>query len=252
MSSSSDTSCFLCGAASTSACAHCGKASFCGAAHQRLHRLSDACLPFRVAVSPVKGRCLVAVRDIAPGELVLADASAANGPKCVHVGTDVQQLCVHCFALEPQSCPDCPLPVCAKCKDVHSGECGAMSSRLPKEGDQAVLMSSVTPYRLWKAQREDPDLKQRLAFLMTHEEELSEDPDMEKMCREVVETLCTALTADTEQRAELWRCVRLLLVNALDCGDGRGRALFPTFAFLNHSCVTNARHVVTNDGASVR
>ena len=49
----------------------------------RLHYDSDkkACWPFAISQKIGVGRCLVASRDISPGELILYDASVTSGPR---------------------------------------------------------------------------------------------------------------------------------------------------------------------------
>merc|ERR1719402_1537503 len=41
----------------------------------------------------------------------------------------------------------------------------------------------------------------------------------------------------------MW-AIGIMRTNAVSFGDGSGRALFPTMALMNHSCVVNAKHTV--------
>jgi hypothetical protein len=41
-------------------------------------------------------------------------------------------------------------------------------------------------------------------------------------------------------------CCSLLSTHSVSCGEG-GRAFYPTFSFMSHSCVYNARHVIASD-----
>jgi hypothetical protein len=41
-------------------------------------------------------------------------------------------------------------------------------------------------------------------------------------------------------------CCSLLSTHSVSCGEG-GRAFYPTFSFMSHSCVYNARHVIARD-----
>ena len=55
---------------------------FCHPDHLLLHSPSAlaTCLPFTITTDPRYGRLLVAGRDIAPGELVIAETALAWGP----------------------------------------------------------------------------------------------------------------------------------------------------------------------------
>ena len=62
----------------------------------RLHYDSGkkACWPFAISQKIGVGRCLVACRDISPGELILYDASVTSGPRQgkVHIYKSPEQL----------------------------------------------------------------------------------------------------------------------------------------------------------------
>ena len=42
-------------------------------------------------------------------------------------------------------------------------------------------------------------------------------------------------------------CCSLLSTHSVSCGGEVGRAFYPTFAFMSHSCTYNARHVIGED-----
>ena len=46
---------------------------------------------------------------------------------------------------------------------------------------------------------------------------------------------------DPDAKKDFLRCIGLLKTNALEVQMGKARALFPTFSFLSHSCLNNAR-----------
>ena len=58
--------CFLCEEPSTLSCSHCKLIQACSEKHMKLHRPENLCFPFKVAKDPIKGRIMVAVRDIQP------------------------------------------------------------------------------------------------------------------------------------------------------------------------------------------
>ena len=62
-----------------------------------VHRPSDTCFPFRISRSAAAGRYMVATRDIAALDTILAERAAACGPKLRHPA-----VCVECLAeVEP-------------------------------------------------------------------------------------------------------------------------------------------------------
>ena len=51
---------------------------------------------------------------------------------------------------------------------------------------------------------------------------------------------------------KILRSIGLLRTNALDGAFGKGRIFLPTFSFLSHSCLNNAKHVLSADGKKIR
>ena len=108
-----------------------------------------------------------------------------------------------------------------------------------------LRLGCAAPYRLAKRRLRDPDLDKHLALLMEHQNERAADPDHAKRCSDAVELICGT---DEEIPAPLVKsCLGLLRINAMGVGGGRGRALFPVFSFLSHSCANNCRHVSEYD-----
>ena len=62
--------CFFCLEPAELVCETCRSVSFCGEEHYSLHKSSDGCLPYRLDSKDNIGRCMVATRDIQPGELI--------------------------------------------------------------------------------------------------------------------------------------------------------------------------------------
>ena len=54
----------------------------------------------------------------------------------------------------------------------------------------------------------------------------------------------TSGLSDRFTDAEVDRAAGLFWTNAFGCNSGGGMAVFPTFSFVSHSCVSNANHVV--------
>ncbi len=79
---------------------------------------------------------------------------------------------------------------------------------------------------------------------MDHMDKLENDDDHRVVCDEA-----RRLFHGQEEEVELFlRGFGILYINAVDTGElGRGRALFPQFSLLSHSCCNNSRHVIVQD-----
>ena len=95
----------------------------------------------------------------------------------------------------------------------------------------------MTPLRLWQAQLDDRDLAARLDLLMDHKRFFSAED--EKCAENLV-----SITDKREYKKDFLRFIGLLNTNAIEVHKGQGRAIFPTFSFLSHSCINNARHII--------
>ena len=88
--------------------------------------------------------------------------------------------------------------------------------------------------------QEDRDLAARLDLLMDHLEENREKGDEDARKAQILSDLIAA--GDPDAKKDFLRCIGLLKTNALEVQMGKARALFPTFSFLSHSCLNNARY----------
>jgi SET domain len=270
--------CFLCGQPATTQCAVCRLVGFCGPAHGQVHRPEGFCFPFMVEQRPERGRCLVAVRDIEPLELVLWDSAAAMGPR---MGSAT--VCLQCLkALPPaknkeeekkQRCSACGWPVCGPdCEKgpAHRIECPALAeaakrlgrSTFPSESiangnggeDVNEAYRAIAPLRLLLVKAKLPEMWERLTYLMDHNKERQRaDPELwAQYQRHVNEFLKSSLggasSADGGTMAftdaDIDRATGLLWTNCFACAAGGGQALFPTFSFASHSCRPNCTHSV--------
>ena len=99
--------------------------------------------------------------------------------------------------------------------------------------------------------QEDRDLAARLDLLMDHLEENREKGEDARKAQ----ILSDLIAGDPDAKKDFLRCIGLLKTNALEVQMGKARALFPTFSFLSHSCLNNARYsdgsgTLTNYGVS--
>ena len=233
--------CFICQYVEAELCPICKDKAFCRF-HAKNHILKNRegkfiCAPVLLRQVEGVGRCLVASRDIGPGELVLLDEAAAWGPKEVS-----EELCPQCLKLTDEKCERCNCNLCsdASCIENHL-KCDCLFLRNCKNDKSLLLLSSVTPLRLHLASQRDSNLLNSLNLLMDHEDDRQiHDPDHMSRSQDVVSNFGQSESFNKS----VARCIGLLHVNALNIDNRAGRALFPTFSFLSHSCCNNAKHVV--------
>jgi hypothetical protein len=222
-------------------CQNCSITPVCDA-HGHLHRDNELriCYPVEIVVRNGVGRCMVATRDIQPGELVMRDVSAALGPREHHHQQQQpdRQCCQCCQQISSTSLQKCicDLDVCCSHSEL---ECRMLQRSSKFFEDESIKLKILTPLRLYLAQMEDRDLASRIDMLMDHNEDSHDkEGDSEK-----ADILCDIID-DKEAKTDLMRCIGLLKTNALEVCKGRGRAIFPLFSFLSHSCVNNAKHIL--------
>ena len=226
-----EKSCLFCGNDNASLCHYCRLVTTCQP-HFHLHHYQGFCYPFKIIQKVGVGRCLVAARKITAGELILSDVAAAFGPR---PETLKPEACSQCYQQSLYKCC-CGLNVCRLCLKNHGQKPECKILQVSKYFDYEGVIGALTPLRLWHAQLNDRDLAARLDLLMDHNRFYGEDDDK---CAENL----VSITGLKEYKKDFLRCIGLLKTNAIEVFK-HGRALFPTFSFLSHSCINNARHVI--------
>ena len=218
---------------------------------------------FTITTMEGVGRCLVAARDIPALEEILVDQPALVAPYY-----DPQPLCLECLRKTDGtvSCASCGLPLCGReeCEagPAHRLECEyftQLRSRLeiPRHNQNTPYLVSVL--RLLSVRDRDPAMWARLDLLMDHLEELEQQEDTWRSIQEnVVQWLLTPEKGGLQglyTSQEINRAIGLIQTNAINLEKPwRGsmvscKALYPTFSFVSHSCIANARIVFTEDSA---
>ena len=220
---------------------------------------------FTITTMEGVGRCLVAARDISALEEILVDQPAMVAPYY-----DPQPMCLECLRKTDGtvSCPRCGLPLCGEeeCEagPGHRLECQYftnLASRLqiPRHAQNTPYLVSVL--RLLAVRDQDPAMWARLDLLMDHLEELEQQVDAWSSVQEnIVQWLLRPEKGGLQgvyTSQEINRAIGLIQTNAINMEKPwRGdivscKALYPTFSFVSHSCVSNAR-VVFNEDSSIR
>ena len=73
---------------------------------------------------------------------------------------------------------------------------------------------------------------------------MSADWSVQEKCAEFLTRRCSLHTFTVQ---EVHRALGIFASNSCSLAGYRGRGLFPTFSLINHSCVRNARHIVSSE-----
>jgi len=254
--------CFLCSAPGV-LCPDCSLVSSCSL-HTHLHKDDNYCFPFNIANVEGKGNCMVASRDISPLEVILVD-----GPLGVAPIQDSLPVCLQCFKKLDVGfqCPGCDAPMCGEvCSrgDKHREECKIFQLAGLKLGvcdfdSQVPWYQWVMYLRLLILIEKDPVARSRIDLMMDHEEDRRvEKANWDFMQKNVVETIRGRLGQDQWGEELIQRLAGVVRTNGFqlhatgvqpgeepleDHELGISRVLFPTVAFINHSCLPNTRVV---------
>merc|ERR1712179_512100 len=118
----------------------------------------------------------------------------------------------------------------------------------------------VSVLRLLSLRDSDPESWARVQLLMDHDEERRKEEDYWRMFQaNVVDYMrIKGGLADTYSEEEIHRAIGILRTNAFQVEHPymaavgtSGKAIYPTFSFLSHSCLSNARYAVMTDDTLV-
>jgi len=245
--------CFLCQAPAAKKCEHCDQVAFCKESHRQVHRPANQCFFFAIKSAPTVGRYMVALRDIAALDTILVERAAALGPKLKN-----KTVCLECSAeVDIDSyipCKKCGLPFCSegcrKARVLHVVECDYVArcqggvKREELEEDSGVL-AAITALRLLRQKHDNPDVYERADMLVDNVDIVKETEDW-AIQEKAVKFLRDRCAIEEFTAEEIHRALGIFKSNSCNIAGFRARALFPTFSLINHSCVRNARHIVSS------
>ncbi|EZA57559.1 Protein msta, isoform B [Ooceraea biroi] len=126
--------CPVCGKNATLKCGNCKREFYCGKSHQSRDwpRHKSTCCAWRIDRDPDLGRHLLAIRDLAPGDVVLSEPPLVWGPS---IHTTNQRLCVGCG----KRCDDFNVRCGKCCWPVCKSNCEGLSDKRRHELECALL-----------------------------------------------------------------------------------------------------------------
>ncbi|XP_066261852.1 SET domain-containing protein SmydA-8-like [Euwallacea similis] len=272
----SESKCAVCGEPAELKCSACKLVVYCGKDHQKQHWKEHKilCRPFEVLEDPECGKCLVATRDLQPGDLILTENPVIYGPR-PHMVEEGPVPCPGCCRLIiPEGaarCDGCDFPICnpqcpgLKDMDRHGHECMILGLRDVKAINglhDFYRQDSLLPLRCLLLQHRQPKKFAQLLKMESHQEKRGEDTEIYKdIQRRIVEYLHDnfldpmkmlegksgkQVLEDTSKET-LHKIFGIIDVNALEINqDAEITALYPTAYLMEHNCLCNTMHSFGN------
>ncbi|CAH1154576.1 unnamed protein product [Phaedon cochleariae] len=269
--------CAKCGAPSELKCSACKLVSYCNKEHQKEdwknHKTN--CRPFKIADDPVIGKCLIATRDIKPGEQILSEYPLVSGPR-PHFVEEGPVPCPGCCRLiigqQAARCKGCDFPVCnPDCPGLqdlnrHGQECLVLGIRATRAVDglhEFYRQDALLALRCLLLQSRKPQKFARLMEMEAHLDKRAEGTDIYREVEDrVVDYLLSNFIAPLKMleaksgmtvvqqssREILHKICGIIDVNGLEISQNvEVTALYPTAYLLEHSCLPNTVYSFDSD-----
>ena len=183
------------------------------------------------------GRHLVASKDLAKGDAVIAEPPLVLGPWSADA-----PLCVICLEVGDnlENCVRCGFEVCRACRHEGEDECLQLSRvRGLREMSRGIKHPILTILRMLRLKDTHPEAWMRLNFLSSGSTTCDQQRRRHHLYKKIVECL-----ANTAPEQEVLRMVGIRNTNARSVGNGCV-AIYPTFSLMNSDCSgPNTTHVV--------
>nr|XP_022900334.1 protein msta isoform X1 [Onthophagus taurus] len=278
---STQQKCYVCGKESSRKCSQCKEIFYCGEQHQKIdwkrHKFDCA---FVYVTDPNMGRCLIAKRDLNPGDVILIEAPIAFGPR-PHLVEEGPVPCVGCCRLimaeKSPRCEGCDWPVChndcvgLKDPNKHGHECFILRLRTHKALDglhEYYRQDALFALRCLMVQRKG--IKKWMQFLSmeSHMEKRGVGTEIYKEYDDrVINYLeenflkpLKRLEQDSKEpifpdmsRETLHKICGIIDVNGLEVNQGAEvMALYPIACSMEHNCIPNTIHSFEDEFANYR
>ncbi|RZB39814.1 msta, isoform B-like [Asbolus verrucosus] len=258
-------------------CSACKLVSYCNKEHQKKHWKTHKllCRPYEIISTKEVGRCLVATRDLNPGDLILSELPLVYGPR-PHMVEEGPVPCPGCCKLiigeESPRCPGCDFPVChprcpgLKDMDKHGHECFILSMREVKAINglhDFYRQDTLLALRCLLLQKKNPKKYAQLMEMEAHQNERGPDTETYKNIQERVmeyleDSFFTPLkilqvrsgkeVLEDTSKETIHKICGIIDVNALEINqDAEISVLYPTAYLLEHDCVCNTAHYFDNE-----
>lgn len=224
----------------------------------------ESAKPYKICQNDRVGRYMVANRELKPGEEIVTEMPFVVGPKAF-----TYPLCLSCYAVWPPTsdnkplCSKCGWPVCGpECENqpqhkdyecevfAKAGEKFYIEAALAETNENGVpQLECVTPLRLLLQSQKNPERwEKEIKIMESHNKIRCQKPHWKSDQVNVVEYIRKQLKLDKFSEEEIQTACGILEINTFEVRTSRGfsaRALYPTVAMMNHSCVSNTCHSIS-------
>lgn len=226
---------------------------------------------FKILRNDQVGRYMVANKELEAGEEILTEMPFVVGPKAF-----AYPLCLSCYAAWPPTpnekplCSKCGWPVCStECENQpqHKDyECQIFAQANEKFNVAAAFeetnesgvpqLECITPLRLLLESEKSPERwNNEVKQMEAHNKERSQREHWKSDQVNVVAYLRNQLKLERFSEEQIQTACGILEINAFELRTANGssaRALYPTVAMMNHSCVSNTCHSISSLDFRVR
>ncbi|XP_063903884.1 SET domain-containing protein SmydA-8 isoform X2 [Zophobas morio] len=253
--------CAVCQKNATQACSACCRAFYCSKEHQKddWKKHKTSCVCYKVTRDDTLGRCVIATRNIRPGEVIMKSPPLLLGPKTVSA-----PLCLTChkrldLATSRYECCKCHWPLCDdQCArhPLHEPECQIFAKAnfkptVKNDNSKQSIYSSIAPLRALLLKMNDPDKFELLMNGQCHLDAHLTTPLYHILKRSLVPFITQLLQVDTNDTEILTIC-SIFDTNCFEVRDPQGlvniRGLYPSIALLSHDCRHNTKHTFEGEG----
>ncbi|KAK9693311.1 MYND finger [Popillia japonica] len=274
--------CGKCGKPAETKCSACKIVYYCCKEHQvedwKTHK--NECKACEMIQAEGIGKCLIAKRDIQPGDIIMCETSTVFGPR-PHIVEEGPVPCPGCCRLikaeTSPRCEGCDWPVChpdcigLKDPSKHGHECFILRLRTHRALDglhEYYRQDALFALRCLLLQRRGIKKWTQFLQLESHMEKRGKGTEVFKEYDErVVDYLeehflkpLKALEQESKQsilpdmsRETLHQICGIIDVNALEINQGgEVSALYPTACLMEHNCIPNTVHTFEDELTNYR
>ncbi|CAH1964733.1 unnamed protein product [Acanthoscelides obtectus] len=273
--------CAECGEPAELKCSACKLVSYCGKEHQKKDWKNHkaVCRPFEILEDPVLGKCLVATRDIKPGDIVMAEYPLVYGPR-PHMVEEGPVPCPGCCRLiiaegSPR-CEGCDFPIChpgcegLRDMDRHGHECMILGLRDVKAINglhDFYRQDALLTLRCLLLQNRHPKKFEQIMGMMEHMDRRGKNTEVYKdIDSRIADYLIDNFFAPMKilegrtgkqalhdiSRETIHKICGVIDVNGLEVNmDAEVSALYPTAYLMEHNCLPNTTHIFDKNGYKI-
>ncbi|XP_061938952.1 SET domain-containing protein SmydA-8-like isoform X1 [Apis cerana] len=226
---------------------------------------------YKILQNDKVGRYMVANKELEAGEEIVSEMPFIVGPKAA-----TYPLCLSCYVSWPPTlnekplCSKCGWPVCStECENQpqHKDyECQIFAQANEKFNVQAALeetnengvpqLECITPLRLLLESEKNPERwKNEVKDMEAHNKIRNQKKQWKSDQINIVEYIRKQLKLERFSEEQIQTVCGILEINTFEVRTAKGfsaRAIYPTVALMNHSCISNTCHSISPTDYKIR